>query len=104
MEFKELTKRDAQISLAHELDKLRKTSNLPAFQADLVDKEFDGFQKLFAKFILADASSAIQWEQIGKLPAGSLIPYGALADPEASSVKAMLDELVVVKLNGGLGT
>ncbi len=28
MEFKELTKKDAQLSLAHELEKLKKTGNI----------------------------------------------------------------------------
>lgn len=32
VEFKELTKRDAQFSLAQELDKLRRTGNLPDSQ------------------------------------------------------------------------
>jgi len=69
MEFKELTKRDAQISLAQELDKLRRTGNLPDQQAKAVDKEFDGFKELFGKFLTSDSSAeAIKWGEIEKLP------------------------------------
>merc|ERR1711860_156778 len=87
MEFKELTKGDAERSLAIELEKLKKTGNLPELQAQMIDKEFGGFQRLFNKFLAADSGSAIEWERIEKLPSD-----------------AMLDKLVVVKLNGGLGT
>lgn len=31
-------------------------------------------------------------------------PYSNLQQPEKAEIKAMLDKLVVVKLNGGLGT
>ena len=33
-----------------------------------------------------------------------ITPYGALSQPSEDEMKAMLDKLVVVKLNGGLGT
>lgn len=68
MEFKEMTKRDAEISLAHELEKLKKTALLPEFQAKLVDKEFDGFKRLFGKFLTSDSHEAIRWDKIEKLP------------------------------------
>ena len=67
MEFKELTKRDAQASLAHELEKLRQTGNLADSQAQTIDKEFDGFQKLFAKFLTSEAQDSVQWDKIEKL-------------------------------------
>merc|ERR1712223_2346122 len=80
MEFKELTKRDAERSLSIELEKLKKTALLPEAQSQLIDKEFSGFQRLFKTFLAT--AGPIEWEEI----------------------KAMLDKLVVVKLNGGLGT
>ena len=105
MEFKELTKRDAERSLAIELEKLKKTGNLPEFQAQMIDKEFHGFQKLFGKFLAADSGAAIEWERIEKLPKDSIVPYETLPKPSSDDeIKAMLDKLVVVKLNGGLGT
>ena len=68
MEFKELTKRDAERCLAMELEKLKRTGNLPELQAKMIDKEFSGFQRLFANFLAAESVSAIEWEKIEKLP------------------------------------
>ena len=71
MEFKELTKRDAERSLAMELEKLKRTGNLPELQAKLIDKEFEGFQRLFRSF-LATSGPYIEWEKIQKLPADAV--------------------------------
>lgn len=102
MDFKELTKKDAQISLAMELDKLMKT--LPEAQKQIVEKEFEGYQRLFAKFI-ADSGPQLVWENIQKLPEGSILNYRDLTSTsDKASMKEMLDKLVVIKLNGGLGT
>ena len=65
MDFKELTKKDAQISLALELDKLMKT--MPEGQKHVVEQDFDGFQRLFGKFINETGPSVI-WDKIEKLP------------------------------------
>ncbi|TRY78412.1 hypothetical protein TCAL_07840 [Tigriopus californicus] len=70
-EFKELTKRDAQILLNKELEKLQRTAQLPKAQADLVDKEFDGFRDLFGKFLTAEHQS-VKWDKIEKLPADAV--------------------------------
>ena len=77
MEFKELTKRDAERCLAMELEKLKRTGNLPQLQAQMIDKEFSGFQKLFTNFLAAESVSAIEWERIEKLPhdAVSYLPF-----------------------------
>jgi len=102
MEFKELTKKDAQVSLALELDKLMKT--LPEGSRQMVEKDFDGFKALFSKFINSTGPS-VNWEKIEKLPQGSIQSYSQLPEPSSKEiVKQMLDQLVVIKLNGGLGT
>merc|ERR1712130_979226 len=102
MEFKELTKKDAQISLAMELDKLLKT--LPEGSRQVVEQDFDGFKNLFGKFINSTGPS-VNWDKIEKLPQESIEPYSHLPCPESKeAVKALLDQLVVIKLNGGLGT
>jgi hypothetical protein len=44
-----------QTSLAQELLKLRLTANLTGERAEVIDKEFDGFQKLFASFLAAES-------------------------------------------------
>merc|ERR1712223_1156504 len=103
MEFKELTKRDAERSLSIELEKLKKTALLPEAQSQLIDKEFSGFQRLFKTFLAT--AGPIEWEKIEKLPSDAIIPYESLAKADTNEeIKAMLDKLVVVKLNGGLGT
>ena len=70
--FKEMTKRDAQISLNQELLKLRKTSNLTQEKNELIDKELEGFQRLFSQYLAADVAAPIHWEKIEKLPQGSV--------------------------------
>ena len=102
MEFKEFTKKDVQVSLALELDKLMKT--LPEGNRQMVEKDFDGFKALFSKFINSTGPS-VNWEKIEKLPQGSIQSYSQLPEPSSKEmVKQMLDQLVVIKLNGGLGT
>lgn len=127
MEFKEITKQDAEISLCHELDKLRTTSMFGSdVQAKKVDLDFDGFKKLFATYLQADAADSIEWSRIQKLPPDAvsyyisrmrlaacfiksffpfqIVPFENLTEPSKEEIKKMLDKLVVVKLNGGLGT
>ena len=65
MEFKDLTKKDAQISLAMELDKLMMT--MPEGQKQVVEQDFDGFKTLFGKFINSTGPS-VHWDKIEKLP------------------------------------
>jgi len=102
MEFKDLTKKDAQISLSMELDKLMMTS--PAGARDNVEKNFEGFKKLFGQFITSSGPS-VQWEKIEKLTPDAILPYSELKIPDdPAAIRAMLDKLVVIKLNGGLGT
>jgi len=59
MEFKEMTKRDAVFRLSAELIKLRKTSGLSTEKNEIIDKEFDGFQRLFGKYLEADVAAPI---------------------------------------------
>merc|ERR1719385_176509 len=102
MEFKELTKKDAQISLALELDKLMVTS--PEGQKQLVGQDFDGFKSLFGKFI-NETGPSVHWEKIEKLPKDAIANYADLPDAaDKTAIKNMLNQLVVIKLNGGLGT
>jgi len=102
MEFKELTKKDAQIGLAMELDKLMKT--LPAGKKQVVEQDFDGFQRLFGKFINSTGPS-VHWDKIEKLHQDAIHPYASLPHTDdKEAIRKMLDQLVVIKLNGGLGT
>lgn len=101
MEFKELTKKDAQVQLALELQKLIQTCPTPL--KDTAQKDFEGFEKLFGRFI-NESGPSVEWDHIQKLPEGSVRKYAELSGPAPSVIKDMLDKLVVCKLNGGLGT
>ena len=65
MEFKELTKKDAQVQLTHELQKLSATCPQPMRES--VQLDFDGFEKLFSRFI-NESGPSVEWDRIQKLP------------------------------------
>ncbi|XP_037788470.1 UTP--glucose-1-phosphate uridylyltransferase-like [Penaeus monodon] len=101
MEFKELTKKDAQVQLAHELQKL--TNTCQAQLKETTQKDFEGFEKLFSRFI-NEVGPSVEWDHIQKLHDGAVRKYSELCGPDSSRARDMLNKLVVVKLNGGLGT
>ena len=72
MDFKEMTRRDAESCLATELDKLARTEAEGRRQT--VDREFDGFKKLFGKFINEKGPSVI-WDKIERLPHDAVSNY-----------------------------
>ena len=100
-EFKELTKKDAQYQLQSEFEKLLRTA-LPD-EREHYATELKGFERLFAKFL--QGSSSVQWPKIDPLPEQAVRDYRQLVTPsEKEQIRSMLNKLVVVKLNGGLGT
>jgi len=102
MDFKELTKKDAEMTLAMELEKLLRT--LPDSGRQDMEQDFDGFKNLFSKFI-HESGPSVFWDKIEKLPQNAIQPYAALTHTEdKEAIRSMLDQLVVIKLNGGLGT
>lgn len=64
---------------------------------------FKGFSKLFARF-LDEAGPSVDWDKIERLPENAVREYNTLETPTADLVHQMLSKLVVIKLNGGLGT
>merc|ERR1719422_2560217 len=69
-----------------------------------MEQNLNGFKRLFGKFITSSGPS-VQWDKIEKLPPNAILPYSELTIPsDPSAIRAMLDKLVVIKLNGGLGT
>ncbi|KAJ8711974.1 hypothetical protein PYW08_008928 [Mythimna loreyi] len=100
-DFKEATKRDALTRLEVELERL--LASVHETRRPLVEKEFRGFKNLFGRF-LAEQGPSVTWEKIQKLPEKAVIDYSSLDTPTTDNVHHMLDKLVVVKLNGGLGT
>jgi UTP--glucose-1-phosphate uridylyltransferase len=88
--------------LHNELEKLIKTARPE--QQETSRKEFDGFERLFARF-LQETGPSVDWEKIKLLPEEAVKAYNELTVQEdKETIRKMLDSLVVVKLNGGLGT
>lgn len=104
MDFRELVTRDAQFALDQELDHLKFLCKKDAIEAGSIENDFAGFSKLFGKFLEPGSRAGVVWDKIKKAPAESIVAYTSLEEPNADEIKAMLDKLVVVKLNGGLGT
>lgn len=100
-QFIEATKRDALNRLQKELDKVLQTSGTDK-RTD-IKKQFDGFTKLFTRF-LDETGPSVLWNKIEKLPEDAVRNYKTLQTPTDTLIHEMLAKLVVVKLNGGLGT
>ena len=64
------------------------------------DKLVAMFTQAFSKASAADCM--VDWKDVVPLNDNEQVPYETLKDPE--NPKALLDQLIVVKLNGGLGT
>ncbi|OXU27337.1 hypothetical protein TSAR_000061 [Trichomalopsis sarcophagae] len=100
--FKERTKRDALIDLETELSKISASATNP-IEKEAIEQQNDGFKRLFERFLEEDGPS-LNWDQIQRLPEGAIKNYDNLQDPGTEEIKQLLSKLVVVKLNGGLGT
>nr|WIM01465.1 UTP-glucose-1-phosphate uridylyltransferase [Limnephilus lunatus] len=100
-EFRELTQRDALMTLRAELDRL--LVDAPPAREKAAKQELDGFAQLFKRFV-AEEGPSVSWDRIEKLPEGAVLDYSLLENPSVERVREMLENLVVVKLNGGLGT
>ncbi|XP_055373590.1 UTP--glucose-1-phosphate uridylyltransferase isoform X2 [Condylostylus longicornis] len=101
-EFHEVTKRDALQLLENELDKLLQTSSDKKRLA--LANEMKRFSDLFGRFLQEEGPS-IDWSKIQKLPEEAVKEYNSLKPPKNDdAIKQMLDKLIVIKLNGGLGT
>ncbi|XP_003748035.1 UTP--glucose-1-phosphate uridylyltransferase isoform X2 [Galendromus occidentalis] len=98
-QFKQLTKRDALVLMLNEIESLVSTCTS---EKDAVEDELRRFQRLFTRYL--SASPRIDWEKIEPLPQNAIQDYASLETPSDEQVKSMLAKLVVVKLNGGLGT
>lgn len=101
-EFRQATKRDALNHLKKELQKLTDTA-VPSPKRDLLKNNFDGFADLFERFLQEEGPS-VDWDKIEKLPQNAVRDYNTLETPTTDVIHNMLQKLVVVKLNGGLGT
>ncbi|TKR68121.1 hypothetical protein L596_024151 [Steinernema carpocapsae] len=99
-EWKTSTKREAYFGMEFELDKLLQT--VPEAKREHYKKELDGFRHLFDRFL--KAKTTIDWSLIKPLPTDAITTYTKLNSVEECVIAERLNRLVVVKLNGGLGT
>lgn len=66
--------------------------------------QMKSFANLYARFLQEEGPS-VKWDNIQKLPDEAVKNYASLKAPEDNdAIRQMLDKLVVIKLNGGLGT
>ncbi|KAI1729534.1 UTP--glucose-1-phosphate uridylyltransferase domain-containing protein [Ditylenchus destructor] len=101
-EWKSSTKRETYGLMEQELSKLLKTVEGDSEKLEYWKKELDAFKHIFARYLRA--KSVIDWKKIQPLPEGAIIPYNNIKAADHSSISNLLNKLVVVKLNGGLGT
>lgn len=97
-----MAKRDAQTQMEQELQKLVQTTKTPE-QKPFLDNEMNRFASLFGRFLQEDGPS-VEWDKIQRLPEEAVKQYNTLPAPKDDAIRDMLDRLVVIKLNGGLGT
>ncbi|KAK5647723.1 hypothetical protein RI129_002615 [Pyrocoelia pectoralis] len=101
-DFREATKRDALNQLRQELENLIEDAQVER-QPKLKSELNNGFSKLFMRF-LEEEGPSVNWETIEKLSNDAVIDYNSLQTPTTDLIHQMLSKLIVVKLNGGLGT
>jgi len=67
-------------------------------------QNLQGFEIIFRKFLTdRRVGNSVKWDKIQPLLQDSVFSYPDV-DVPSSQAKALLDKLVVLKLNGGLGT
>lgn len=84
------------------MEKITETS--PTEKRENFRGEMASFSHLFGRF-LQEVGPSVDWNRIEKLPEGAVKNYDLLSTPsDKEQIRSMLNKLVVVKLNGGLGT
>ena len=92
---------DILLNFKDELENL-KTSSHPE-RNDVVGSELNHFYKLYSRW-RSGVSEELDWNKIKPLPESMLLGYSSLKEVEHEDISKLLDKLVVLKLNGGLGT
>ena len=87
-------------------DLLTILKNANSKDSNKVAEELEEFEALFKQYLVdrKAESSTVTWDKIQALPDSAVMPYASIQKTDLSSSKELLDKLVVVKLNGGLGT
>nr|CAG31629.1 hypothetical protein RCJMB04_8o6 [Gallus gallus] len=101
-QFQEVIRQELEYSMKVELDKILATA--PSNELEHTKKDLEGFKKLFHRF-LQEKGPSVDWGKIQRPPEDSIQPYEKIkARGLPDNIASVLNKLVVVKLNGGLGT
>lgn len=100
-EFLEIVKQNVEDRLKSDLRVLLDES--VDYERSKLQKDFDCFQNLFHRFV-RESGPSIDWNRIKRLPSESMCDYANLEAASGDVISQLLRKLVVVKLNGGLGT
>lgn len=63
-----------------------------------------GFSELFRRYLKSKDQPQIDWENLTPPQDKAILSYSNLSEPSRDQICGMLNKLVIVKLNGGLGT
>lgn len=99
--IQKLIRSDYEERMHADLEKL--LQHCPEYKRGNYADENKGFLKLFERFI-KKSERKIVWNEIDPMPRGALYNYNDFLVPHHLTVRSLLNKLVVVKLNGGLGT
>ena len=68
------------------------------------ERNFKGFQQLYQRFLDERKAESIVWDEITPLPEDFTLKMSENVEVPESEKRDLLSKLVVLKLNGGLGT
>ncbi|XAR73610.1 UTP--glucose-1-phosphate uridylyltransferase [Bertholletia excelsa] len=90
---------------AADSEKLSKLQSAVAGLSQISDSEKSGFINLVSRYLSGEAQH-VEWSKIQTPTDEVVVPYDSLApiSEDPAETKELLDKLVVLKLNGGLGT
>merc|ERR1712003_614692 len=96
-EMQDLFNQNAEENLKQHMSKL--TQTIPnADERKKVENEADQYRVLFERFLREKRE--IDWSKVKNVPDNVLLPYKQLNDTSKEDARALLDQLIVVKLNG----
>lgn len=84
-------------------DKLTQLKSSIAGLNQISESEKNGCINLVARYLSGEAQE-VEWSKIQTPTDEVVVPYDSLAPVSEGETKSLLDKLVVLKLNGGLGT
>lgn len=90
---------------AADSEKINKLKSDVSSLTQISENEKSGFINLVARYLSGEAQH-VEWSKIQTPTDEVVVPYDTLApvSEDAAETKSLLDKLVVLKLNGGLGT